>query len=179
MPTIRSYADLAEHVDSDGYVSKFNSAFYVYNLATPSTTYNAEGQSNDTVSVRWKNTGHSVYVIKLDKRIQAQHENFSHKNAGRSYIIVAASGQDLSDAIFSFNGEPQRKVAELLTQGVIYKTMTFDPSEPDVTLSIPLEGNTRSYTSMLPAVVNTNGAAQYIRPAATRSVLETLGVQRR
>ncbi len=62
----------------------------------------------------------------------------------------------------------------------MYKTYAFDATAPDITLTIPLAGDYWSYTSIMPMTLHTNASnTQYLRAAAARSALETLGVQRR
>jgi hypothetical protein len=176
--TIHKYGQLSEKVDDRGYISKFNSAFYIFNIATPIVSYNADGQSNKTVTVRWKNTGQPVYLIKLTKHIQAMHENFSAKDSDRTYVLAYASGYTLDEALLDLPDESRKKIAEL-SPNIISHQIVFDSAENDLTVSISLDGDLWSYTSILPAQITTDGGKQNIRPVAARSAIETLGVQRR
>ena len=176
--TIRKYGELSTKVDDRGYISKFNSSFYIFNIATPIVSYNADGQSNKTVTVRWKNTGQPVYLIKLTKNIQAMHEKFSAKESDRTYVLAYASWYSLNEALLDLPDESRKKIAEL-SPNIISHQLQFDGAEADLTVSISLDGDLWSYTSIVPAQITTEGTIQNIRPIAAWSAIETLWVQRR
>jgi hypothetical protein len=176
--TITKYIDLQKMSDDRGFITKFNSAFAVFSLGVPIVSYNADGQSNKTVSIHRKNTGQPVYLIKLTKRIQSIHERFNAKDSDRTYALAYASGYTLDQALLDLPDEPRKKIAEL-APSIISHQIVFDPEQEDIAISLPLWWDYRSYTSIIPASITTTKGIQNIRPIAQRSAIETLGVQRR
>ncbi len=98
---ITKQSDFASKVDEDGYLSRYNSAFNVWNAAVPMTSFTVDGQSNTNTNLRWKNTAHSAYIIMLTDAIYAEHDLNYSRAIDRKYVIAYASGADMNNTFIT------------------------------------------------------------------------------
>jgi hypothetical protein len=175
---ISKYSDFASRVDEKWYLSRYNSAFNVWNRQTPITNLEVSWQSNTSTNIHWKNSGQKAYVIMLSDTIYANHEYDYSRNVTRKYALAYDSWFDIQNSFITLPNIWNKRVSDLLWSTII-STIPFDPTEWDIDIMLTLTGNKRSYTSIAPLIVNTRWSVIDMTLWTAWSVQETLWVQRR
>ncbi len=174
---ITKQSDFASKVDEDGYLSRYNSAFNVWNAAAPMTSFTVDGQSNTNTNLRWKNTAHSAYIIMLTDAIYAEHDLNYSRAIDRKYVIAYASGADMNNTFITLPWESSKRVTDLVGSSIL-EAIPFEAVD-DITITLRLTGNKWSYASIAPLITTSRGSTSSVDIWSAWSVQETLWVQRR
>lgn len=175
---IEKYSDFADSVDEFGYISRYNSAFHIWNWHSPITSLEVWWQSNTTTNLRRQNQGHRAYLIMLSDTLFANHEWDFTRDAQRKYVIAYTPGIDIENAFVSLPNMSKKRVKDLLNTTII-NTIEIDPDAEGIDIMLSLGWNKRSYASINSLIVSTRGNVSEMEIWAARSVQETLGVQLR
>ena len=175
---ITKYSDFASRVDEKWYITRYNSAFNVWNWYTPITSLEVAWQSNTTTNLRRKNTSQKAYVIMLTDTIYANHEINYTRAIERKYALAYDSWFDIQNSFITIPTIWTKRVSDLL-QTTITNIIPFDPTEDDIDVMLNLTWSKRSYASIAPLVVTTRWNIGDMSLWAARSVQETLWVQLR
>jgi hypothetical protein len=175
--TITKHSDFATKVDDQGFLNRYSSAFNVWTPATSMTSFIVDGQSNTNTNLRWKNTAHSAYLIMLTDAIYAKHDLNYTRTVARKYVVAYASGENMNTTFITMPDWDTKRVTDLVGNSII-EAIPFLP-EDNISVSLRLSWNKRSYASITPLMITDRWATSTMRIGAPRSTQETLGVQRR
>lgn len=172
------YKDFIDRVDENWYLNIFNTSFYVWDIAQPITSFVAAGQSNQTVTVNRKHGWQNIYILKLSNTIHSNHDNISHKDSPKKYILVYASDIDLTNTFIDIEWLPNKRLSDLQPD-YFMDSIPFDADTTDISVPLDLEWDLRSYISIAPGSYTTHWSNMIIRTIWAWSHQETLWVQRR